>query len=192
MGAGLAFITAIPCFLQRRCIAWKQGYEDNPADATGIFRRKQIFFVQTFLPATLCGCFLYQVFMDQAKLNSNTGLAVSIFVVDDEPMLLDLAKAILQPLGYDVRTFRDPQTALAELPAVKPTVIVTDYAMGAMSGMDLIRECKRLNPLQKMVLLSGTVDENIYADSAAKPDIFLPKPYQVRDFVESVQKLAPR
>jgi hypothetical protein len=36
------------------------------------------------------------------------------------------------------------------------------------------------------------VDENIYADAAAKPDIFLAKPYQVRDLVESVQRLTAR
>jgi FixJ family two-component response regulator len=115
-----------------------------------------------------------------------------IFVVDDEPMLLDLAAAILQPLGFDVRIFRDPQAALAEFPKAKPAVLVTDYAMGAMNGMDLVRECKRVNPDQKILLLSGTVDERIYADATAKPDTFLAKPYQVRDFIESVQRLAAR
>jgi CheY-like chemotaxis protein len=115
-----------------------------------------------------------------------------IFVVDDEPMLLDLASAILQPLGYEVRTFRDPQLALAEFPAARPAVLVTDYAMGSMNGMDLVRECKRVNPDQKILLLSGTVDERIYADATAKPDTFLAKPYQVRDFIESVQRLAAR
>ena len=116
--------------------------------------------------------------------------ATMIFVVDDEPMLLDLAAAILQPLGYNVRTFRDPQKALTEFPTAKPDLIVTDYAMGSMTGMDLIRECKRVNPQQKILLLSGTVDENIYADAAAKPDCFLAKPYQIRTFVELVHKLA--
>ncbi len=128
--------------------------------------------------------------MNQPKANGGDTRAATIFVVDDEPMLLDLATAILQPLGYDVRTFRDPKVALAEFPVVKPALIVTDYAMGAMTGMDLIRECKRVNPQQKIMLLSGTVDENIYADSTAKPDLFLAKPYQIRDLVESVKKLA--
>jgi CheY-like chemotaxis protein len=116
----------------------------------------------------------------------------TIFVVDDEPMLLDLAAAILQPLGYNVKIFRDPAAALAEFSKAKPKVLVTDYAMGAMNGMDLVRECKRLNPDQKILLLSGTVDERIYADASAKPDTFLAKPYQVRDFVETVQRLAAR
>lgn len=128
--------------------------------------------------------------MNQSKSSGEVSSPVTIFVVDDEPMLLDLASAILQPLGYEVRTFRDPKMALKEFLAANPDVIVTDYAMGAMSGMDLVRECKRANPRQKMLLLSGTVDEHIYANEPAKPDRFLAKPYQVREFIESVQKLA--
>ncbi|MDD5140050.1 MAG: response regulator [Verrucomicrobiales bacterium] len=128
--------------------------------------------------------------MNQAKSNTDAGRHPTIFVVDDEPMLLDLALAILEPLGYDVRTFRDPQTALAEFATAKPAVVVTDYAMSGMTGMELINECKRVNPDQKTMLLSGTVDEHIYADDSAKPDAFLAKPYQVGEFVKSVKDLA--
>ena len=119
----------------------------------------------------------------------NQSQSATIFVVDDEPMLLDLASAILEPLGFMVRTFRDPKKALREFPAARPVVVVTDYAMGEMNGLDLVRECRLLNPLQKTLLLSGTVDETIYDGISAKPNRFLAKPYQVRDFIESVQEL---
>jgi CheY-like chemotaxis protein len=127
--------------------------------------------------------------MSQSKSSSGAGPSVTIFVVDDEQMLLDLAEAILQPLGYDVRTFSDPRVALKEFPAAKPAVIVTDYAMGEMNGLDLVRECKRVNPKQKMILLSGTVDENIYAGLPQKPDRFMVKPYPVHEFIEIIQAL---
>ena len=107
-------------------------------------------------------------------------------------MLLDLALAILQPAGYDVRTFRDPRQALAEFPAASPAVLVTDYAMAGMNGLELLRACRTVNPRQKALLLSGTVDETIYANAAVKPDAFLAKPYRLHDLVESVQKLAGR
>ena len=61
--------------------------------------------------------------------------------------------------------------------------------MGQMNGMDLIRECKRLNPQQKTILLSGTVDEDIYADSPVRPDRFLAKPYQINKLVEVIRSL---
>ena len=127
--------------------------------------------------------------MNITKSSHTDDPPATIFVVDDEPMLLDLATTILQPLGFDVRTFRDPRKALAEYPAAKPAVVVTDYLMGEMNGMDLVRECKRINPRQKMILLSGTVDENIFASTQCKPDRFLAKPYQIRDLVESIQSL---
>ncbi len=113
----------------------------------------------------------------------------TIFVVDDEPMLLDLAVMILQPLGFKVRTFSDPKKALAEYPAAKPALIVTDYAMGEMNGLELVQECRRINPRQKTILVSGTVDEKIYAGVQSKPDRFLAKPYQIPDLIESVQAL---
>ncbi len=117
---------------------------------------------------------------------------VTIFVVDDEPMLLEMAVMILEPLNFRVRTFRDPQTAVAEFSAAnpRPALIVTDYAMHSMTGMDLIRECRRIQPKQKIILLSGTVDESIYTKAEARPDRFLAKPYQVSDFVALVQSLA--
>jgi DNA-binding NtrC family response regulator len=61
--------------------------------------------------------------------------------------------------------------------------------MAGMNGMDLIRECKRLNPQQKTILLSGTVDEGIYANSTDKPDQFLAKPYQINKLVEVIHSL---
>src|ERR1035438_573553 len=113
----------------------------------------------------------------------------TIFVEDAEPMLLELAEAILKPMGYKVRTFRDPEQALKEFSAGQPDVVITDYAMGRMSGMDLIRECRRLNPRQKMILLSGTVDEHVFADAPVKPDHFLTKPYQLQELAERVRSL---
>jgi len=129
--------------------------------------------------------------MSLTKSNHASGSPATIFVVDDEPMLLDLAATILQPLGFDVRTFRDPKQALAEYPAAKPDLVVTDYAMGEMNGLDLVRECKRINPRQKTLLLSGTVDASIYlnADAQSKPDRFLAKPYQIPEFIEFIQTL---
>ena len=115
--------------------------------------------------------------------------APTVFVVDDEVMLLELAETILAPLGCNVRTFTDPEEALREFPAAAPAVVLTDYAMGRMSGMDLIRECRRLNPQQKTVLISGTVDGEVFADAAVKPDQFIAKPYDVNKLVELVRKM---
>ena len=113
----------------------------------------------------------------------------TVFVVDDELLLLELAATILSPLGCNVRTFTNPEQALKEFPEAAPAVVLTDYAMGRMSGMDLIRECRRLNPQQKTILISGTVDGEVFAGAAVKPDVFVAKPYDVNKLVDMVRTM---
>jgi len=114
-----------------------------------------------------------------------------IYVVDDEPMLLELATVILEHEGYSVKSFRDPEVALQTFAAMRPRpkVLITDYAMHSMNGMELIEEFKRLEPDQKIILVSGTVGEDIFGDSPVKPDRFLAKPYQANQLTGIVSDL---
>jgi DNA-binding NtrC family response regulator len=126
------------------------------------------------------------------KNNSSAAdLRPVVFIVDDEPMLLELNAVIIEPLGFRVRTFRDPDTAVRafQLADPRPVLIVTDYAMHTMNGMDLISACRRVDPAQKILLVSGTVDESIYRNSADKPNHFLAKPYQSRQLAELVRAM---
>ena len=114
-----------------------------------------------------------------------------IFAVDDEPMLLELVALVLEPLGFRVRTFRDPDTAVRAfgLANPPPVLVVTDYAMHTMNGLDLIQACRRIHPRQKIILVSGTVDETIYHHAEHKPDCFLAKPYQAKQLADLVRKV---
>ncbi len=114
-----------------------------------------------------------------------------VFAVDDEPMLLELVAMVLEPLGCRVQTFRDPATAVRAfaLAQPRPELIITDFAMHAMNGLDLIRDCRRIHPHQKILMVSGTVDEAIYRDSPDKPDQFLAKPYPAAQLAEMVMAL---
>jgi DNA-binding NtrC family response regulator len=129
--------------------------------------------------------------MSKPESRRVSGSPPTIFVVDDEQMLLDLAEMSLQPTGFQVRLFRDPLQALKEYTAAqpRPDVLVTDYAMPQMNGMELLRKCKELHPQQKTILLSGTVDEAIYANSDVKADHFLAKPYQINRLVDVIHAL---
>jgi CheY-like chemotaxis protein len=114
-----------------------------------------------------------------------------IYVVDDEPLLIELAAAVLQPSGYRVKTFRDPESAVQAFTSAKPrpALIITDYAMHNQTGLDLIRQCRQLHPRQKILMVSGTVDEEVYANSRFKPDRFLAKPYQAKQLIDVVESL---
>ena len=135
--------------------------------------------------------------MSQTSLQQNGHTDAArplVFVVDDEPMLLELASMIVEPLGFRVRTFRDPVTALREysLSQPLPVLLITDFAMHQMNGMDLIRDCRKINPRQKVLLISGTVDAMVYRDSPQKPDAFLAKPYQTQELVNAVHTLVAK
>jgi CheY-like chemotaxis protein len=114
-----------------------------------------------------------------------------IFVVDDEPILLELAVNILEMAGYATRAFSDPGEALRTFKTAtpRPALIVTDYSMGIVSGTDLIRECRRIHPAQKIILLSGTADESVFTGVPDKPDRFMAKPYTPDALIELVRSV---
>jgi len=114
-----------------------------------------------------------------------------VFIVDDEPILLELAEKVLSGLRCDIQTFTNPAVALETYAAATPPpeLVITDFAMHEMDGLNLIRECRRRHPKQKILLVSGTVDENVFANSDQKPDRFLAKPYLPAALAGIVQEL---
>jgi CheY-like chemotaxis protein len=125
------------------------------------------------------------------KAGPGRGGGALIYVVDDEPMLLELASVILEPAGYAIETFRTPETALRAFQAAKPppVLLITDYAMHAMNGLELLEACRQIRPQQKVLLISGTVGQDIYRNSPVKPDRFLAKPYQSKQLIEAVEAI---
>jgi DNA-binding NtrC family response regulator len=117
-----------------------------------------------------------------------------VFVVDDETLLLELVSLVLEPLGFAIRSFQKPDAALRAFTVADPSpaLLITDYSMPNMTGMDLIRECRRINPRQKAILISGTVNKNVCPDADAQPDGFLAKPFPARKLVGLVEKVLSR
>jgi CheY-like chemotaxis protein len=115
--------------------------------------------------------------------------AALIYVVDDEAMLLELASVILEPIGYTLKTFRSAEAALEAFRAAAPPpgLIITDYAMHTMNGLELTEACRRVHPRQKVLLVSGTVGPEIFSHGPVKPDRFLAKPYQSKQFIAAVE-----
>jgi two-component system response regulator YesN len=111
-----------------------------------------------------------------------------VFIVDDEALLGQLAETVLSEEGYRTRTFLDPEEVLRAVrdDGDRPDLLVTDYVMGSMTGLELIEECKKFHPALRTILLSGTVSESYVHKFNVQPDRFLPKPYPVAQFVRLV------
>ena len=114
-----------------------------------------------------------------------------IYVVDDEPMLLELASVILESQGYATETFRSPESALRAFAAAMPppALLITDYAMHAMTGLELVAACRRIQPKQKILLLTGTVGPDVCENAPVKPDRFLAKPYESKELLHAVKAM---
>jgi len=114
-----------------------------------------------------------------------------IFLVDDQPMLLDLAEISLQSGDYALKKFLDPEEALDAFlkSRTKPDLLITDYALGKMNGLELIERCKAAKPDLKTILVSGTAGAEIVLESAVKVDRFVGKPYQPTGLAELVQRV---
>ena len=112
-----------------------------------------------------------------------------VYLVDDEPTLLDLLEISLQADGYTLKKFLDPEEALTSFLSARPQpdLLVTDYALGKMNGLDLIEQCKHANPDLKIVMVSGTASAEIALRSPVKVDRFLGKPYQPATLSELVR-----
>ncbi|WP_181704781.1 MHYT domain-containing protein [Chthonobacter rhizosphaerae] len=118
---------------------------------------------------------------------------LTILAVDDDPLVLMGTAAMLEDLGHRVVEATSAAAALAELErGVAVDVLVTDYAMPAMSGGELVVAARRLRPGLPAVLASGYADLS-RADGLAA--VRLPKPFHQSDLAqalaEAVRQTAP-
>ncbi len=117
--------------------------------------------------------------------------SILIYVVDDEPTLLELAEYILEMEGFRFQKFEEPRKALAAFQAAdpKPDLIITDYVMLGMDGLQLVGECQRAKPDVKSILVSGTVQEEVVHRSPVQVNQFLRKPYLAQEFLEAINEV---
>ena len=111
-----------------------------------------------------------------------------IYVVDDEEFMSDMVREILLLEDYDAVSFQDPLEALRSMESAnpKPDLLLTDYVMDSLNGMDLIKRCKEFKPSLKTILFSGNVNEEIMRKYDFKPDFFLNKPFLPRDLLQKI------
>lgn len=86
-----------------------------------------------------------------------------VLYVDDDPMQVGLVTAMLEMEGYAVVGFTDQRKALAELGANlrQYLMLLTDYNMPGMSGLELVREARTIRPDLPVAILSGFVDDRL-------------------------------
>ncbi len=88
-------------------------------------------------------------------------------VVDDDPTLRDVYRALLTLQGYTVRTAADGLEALHQLQTDPPDVVLLDQQLPQMSGLEVLRCLHALGRQVPVVLVSGTLDAETCATAQA-------------------------
>ena len=112
-----------------------------------------------------------------------------ILLVDDSASLRNLTQMQLAEEGYAVACAAGGAEALAmiEQDTQKFDVIVSDFAMPLMSGLDVIRFARTMRPSWPCVLITGYADADALADRP--PDVPLVfKPFKTAEVVLAIQQ----
>lgn len=114
-----------------------------------------------------------------------------IYLVDDEEMLLELAEVSLMAGGYELKKFHSPEAAFESFTREprKPSLMMTDYCMGSMTGLELSVKCKSASPTLKILMVSGTAGPEVLRNAPGAVDRFLSKPYLPSELARTVRAL---
>ncbi len=83
-----------------------------------------------------------------------------VLIVDDEDMVITSIRAFLQlETEYSVHGYTDPKAASQHLETNPVDVVVSDYLMPGMTGLQLLAKAKEFQPEAARVLLTGHADK---------------------------------
>lgn len=103
---------------------------------------------------------------------------ICVLVVDDEPVIRDGLKRVLEPMGYRVRTAGGGQEALALLAAEETAIVLLDLQLPDINGMDVLHVIRERHPHIVVIIITGlgTVQTAAEAMRNGAYDL-LPKPF---------------
>jgi two-component system, response regulator, stage 0 sporulation protein F len=118
----------------------------------------------------------------------------AIVVVEDQPELLNLLQRVLRDLtdAYDIITVSDPAAALEQIKRRDVPLVITDYHMPGMTGMELLMTIKVIAPQTQVILLTAYASPLLEQRAlAAGAEAFVAKPFSL-DGLEQLVRAALR
>ena len=125
-------------------------------------------------------------------MEHNNQLPVFIAIIDDEPDLAYLFKEALSQIdGVQVFAFTDPSLALEHFKDNHQNymVIISDYRMPSMTGMELLSKIKDVNPAVTRIMMSAFEIQDELFQEYKCVDKFLQKPVLIVDLIKEVRML---
>ncbi|MGE5172502.1 MAG: PAS domain S-box protein, partial [Betaproteobacteria bacterium] len=116
----------------------------------------------------------------------------TILIVDDEPLVIELAGDILRRFGYTVLTAHGGEEAVQLFQQHSPEIVAVllDMVMPQMDGREVFRRLRTLNPEVKVIVSSGYShdrDADYLLDQGASG--FVQKPYRIAELIRVVNEV---
>jgi len=128
------------------------------------------------------------------KTKKPIGARRSVVIVDDEKSYVELmAQMIGENLNCQVHAFTRPQEALGSLVHVSAGVVVTDYFMPEMDGVEFIKKASKIAPKAAFIMISGHDLDSIEHELVRlkRLKMRLQKPFGWRPLAAAVLKVWP-
>jgi two-component system chemotaxis response regulator CheY len=120
---------------------------------------------------------------------------MDVLVVDDASAMRRIVRGLLKELGFkNIREADNGQVALDELKKRKADLVVSDWNMPEMSGIDLLRAIRSDEALKNIPVLMVTAEakkENILAAVQAGVNNYIVKPFNAQTLQEKLSKIFP-
>jgi signal transduction histidine kinase len=106
--------------------------------------------------------------------------SLDVLIVDDEPKICQLLEQILSARGCAVRLAQDGLEGLSQFQRQRADIVITDIKMPKLSGVELLRELKHLDPLVNVVVITAypSVENAVEAMQHGACD-FITKPFDL-------------
>jgi len=118
----------------------------------------------------------------------------AIVILDDEKSYVDLLSSTLAERFHNpLITFTRPLEALESLPAIDVGVIVTDYYMPQLNGVDFIRQARDMKPGVPFIIITGHAVHFTREDFPHLPELkrVLHKPFGWRALADEIMQIWP-
>jgi CheY-like chemotaxis protein len=116
----------------------------------------------------------------------------TVYFIDDSATMREVIKIAFRRENINVVACHDAATALKEIEAAKPDIVITDVIMPDKDGYDVCQHIKSHPDLAKtpVILMSGVVNRAVAEKAfAVKADELLRKPFQPQDLIARVKHL---
>lgn len=122
--------------------------------------------------------------------NPNYKRTLKVLLIDDEPEILDCLSAALALKGFTSKQFCDPKKAIDTYKREKFDVVITDFKMSEMNGIDVMEAIRAHDPNARVIIISGYA-ENYEARMEKSEGIYtvFQKPMELRKLLDTLYKI---